>query len=319
MISLTSGELLVEVERSGVIESLHRGHVIVLDPDGSVRAAIGDVDGPVFPRSSLKPVQAVAMLRTGLALSAAETALACASHSGEPMHVAGIEAMLAAGGLDEADLECPPDLPLSDSARRAVLAGGGSPRRVYMNCSGTHAAMLRAAVVNDWPLSGYCAFDHPAQHHAAGTVAELAGEPVAATGVDGCGAPIFAISLRGLARAFGRIATSREPAEQSVAAAMRTHPELVGGSEQVSTLLMAGIPGAIAKGGAEGVFAAALADGGCLAIKVDDGAMRAAERVVVAALRRLGGTAAVLDDLAESPVLGGGARVGTVRVRPGAL
>jgi L-asparaginase II len=311
-------DVLVEVERSGLVESVHRGRVVVLDPSGAVRLAIGDVATPIFPRSSLKPVQAVAMVGCGLTASAEELALAAASHSGDPVHIRTVEGMLAAGGLDESDLECPPALPLGDDACRTVLAAGGGPRRIYMNCSGTHAAMLRTCVVNDWPLSGYTSADHPLQQRIAATVAELAGEPVAVTGVDGCAAPIFAISLTGLARSFGRIATSDGPAKV-VATAMHSHPYLVGGPEQTSSRLMAAVPGLIVKGGAEGVFAAALSDGGCLALKIDDGATRAAERVVVGALRRLGVTGPVLDELAEAPVLGGAERVGAIRLRPGAL
>jgi L-asparaginase II len=313
-----SGEVLVEVERSGVVEGVHRGHLVVLDPDGAVRLAIGEVRAPMFPRSSLKPVQTLAMLRSGLSLAPEEVALASSSHDGEPMHIAGVEAMLAAGGLDQSDLECPPDLPTGEDARLAVIAAGDGPRRIYMNCSGKHAAMLRTCVVNDWTLSGYLPPMHPLQQRIAETIAAVADEPVAAIGVDGCGAPVFAISLTGLARSFSRLATGNGT-EAAVAAAMRAHPALVGGTTQVSSRVMAGVPGVIVKNGAEGVFAAALMDGGAVALKIDDGASRAADRVLVGALRRLGVQAQILDDLAEEPVLGGGARVGSVRLRPGVL
>ncbi|HEX2307563.1 MAG TPA: asparaginase [Jatrophihabitantaceae bacterium] len=318
MTAYPSGEVLVEIERSGVVEGVHRGHLVVLDPNGAVRLAIGEVRAPMFPRSSLKPVQAVAMLRSGLFLAPEEVALASSSHDGEPMHIAGVQAMLATGGLDESDLECPPDLPTGEGARQAVLAAGDGPRRIYMNCSGKHAAMLRTCVVNDWPLSGYLPPTHPLQQRIAETIAAVADEPVAAIGVDGCGAPVFAISLTALARSFSRLATGNG-ADAAVAAAMRAYPALVGGTTQVSSRVMAGVPGVIVKNGAEGVFAAALMDGGALALKVDDGASRAADRVLVGALRRLGVDAQILDDLAEEPVLGGGARVGSVRLRPGVL
>jgi L-asparaginase II len=318
MTACPSGVVLVEVERIGVVEGVRRGHLVVLDPDGNVRLAVGEVWAPMFPRSSLKPVQAVAMLRSGLSLAPEEVALASSSHDGEPMHVAGVDAMLAAGGLDESDLECPPDLPSGDDARQTVLAAGDGPRRIYMNCSGKHAAMLRTCVVNDWPLSGYLPATHPLQQRIAETIAAVADEPIAAIGVDGCGAPVFAISLTALARSFSRLATGAG-VEPAVASAMRSHPALVGGTTQVSSRVMAGVPGVIVKNGAEGVFAAALMDGGALALKIDDGASRAADRVLVGALRRLGVDAQVLDALAEEPVLGGGARVGSVRLRPGVL
>jgi L-asparaginase II len=313
-----SGEVLVEVERSGVVEGVHRGHLVVLDPDGSVRLAIGEVCAPMFPRSSLKPVQAVAMLRCGLELAPQEVALASSSHDGEPMHITGVKDVLAAGGLDESDLECPPDLPTGEDARQAVLAAGDGPRRIYMNCSGKHAAMLRTCVVNDWPLSGYLPPTHQLQQRIAETIAAVADEPVAAIGVDGCGAPVFAISLIALAQSFSRLATA-DGTEGTVASAMRAHPAMVGGTTQISSRVMAGVPGVIVKNGAEGVFAAALMDGGALALKIDDGAPRAADRVLVGALRRLGVEAQILDELAEEPVLGGGARVGSVRLRPGVL
>lgn len=318
MTAYPSGEVLVEVERSGVVEGLHRGHVVVLDPDGGVRLAIGEVRAPMFPRSALKPVQAVAMLRCGLSLAPEEIALASSSHDGEPMHVTGVQAMLAAGGLDESDLECPPDLPTAAIAYDAILAAGGRPRRIYMNCSGKHAAMLRTCVVHEWPLSGYLPPTHPLQQRIAETIAAIADEPIAAIGIDGCGAPVFAISLIALARSFCRLATA-DGSEAAVASAMRAYPQLVGGTTQVSSRIMAGVPGVIVKNGAEGVFAAALMDGGALALKIDDGASRAADRVLVGALRRLGVDAPVLDDLAEGPVLGGSARVGSVRLRPGVL
>ncbi|MGI8882494.1 MAG: asparaginase [Jatrophihabitans sp.] len=314
MITLTSGEVLVEVLRSDVVESLHRGHLLVTAPGGTALVSIGDVTAPIFPRSSLKPLQAVGMLRAGLSLVDDDLALAAASHDGESFHIAGVRAILADGGLDETDLACPPDLPLAEAARRTVLIGGGMPARILMNCSGKHAAMLRTCVVNDWPLSGYLSPEHPLQRQLRTTVEELCSEPIAAVGVDGCGAPLFAVSLTGLARAFARLGTATAGPEHAVADAMRRFPAMVGGTHQSGSRLMAGIPGAIVKAGAEGVYAVALADGGALAVKIDDGAPRAADRVAVAALRRLGATGAILDELAEQPVLGGGEPVGAVRM-----
>jgi L-asparaginase II len=318
VIRIQSGVPLVEVERSGVVESLHTGHLIVLAPNGSTRFVAGDPDQPIFGRSCMKPLQAVGILRAGVELSSAELALAAASHSGSPLHRRLVEDELAAVGLTEEDLECPPDLPLGAVEQRAYLTAGLTESRLAMNCSGKHAAMLRACLTSGWPISGYLSPEHPLQKLLADTVSDLAGEPIAATGVDGCGAPVFAITLRGLAHAFSRIATAAPdiPAsahERAVAEAMRAHPELVGGEGRAATRLMRGIAGLIAKDGAEGAFAAALPDGGALALKIDDGATRAADRAVVMGLRHLGIDAPVLRDLAREPLLGGGTPVGEIR------
>jgi L-asparaginase II len=191
-----------------------------------------------------------------------------------------------------------------------------------MNCSGKHTAMLLTCLANDWPLSGYLAPSHPLQQRLAATVAELGGEPVAAIAVDGCGAPLFGISLLAVARAFSRIATgggsaTAAGAAHQVAEAMRSYPELVGGEDRPVTTLMRRIPGLIAKDGAEGGFAAALPDGGAIAVKIDDGGSRAAACAVAWALHHLGVDAGLLTELATEPVLGGGEPVGVVRPAPG--
>jgi L-asparaginase II len=189
---------------------------------------------------------------------------------------------------------------------------GLAESRLAMNCSGKHAGMLLACQRNDWPISGYLAPAHPLQQLLAATVTELTGKPIAATAVDGCGAPLFATSLTGLAGAFSRIATG--PAElRRVAEAMRSHPDLLGGAGRSVTRLIQAVPGLIAKDGAEGVYAAALPDGGAVALKIDDGAARAAELAVVIGLRQLGVSGAALDELGTQPVLGGGRPVGRLR------
>jgi L-asparaginase II len=289
--------------------------VVVLDARGRVLDAAGDVSNPIFPRSSNKPLQAVGMLRAGLLLDdSADLAIVCASHYGEDFHVSRVRALLRSGGLGESALYCPPDLPLSEAAREALLRAGGGPARIQMNCSGKHAGMLLTCLAAGWPIAGYEAPDHPLQQHLRATVEELSGEEVAAVGVDGCGAPVLAISLTGLARAYLRL-VSAEPGtvERSVADAMRTHPELVAGTGVGDTQLMRGVPGLLAKGGAEGVMAVALPGVGAVTLKIDDGGMRARMPVLVSALRRLGVAAPVLDELAEFPVHGGGNVVGTVR------
>jgi L-asparaginase II len=307
---------LVEIERSGVVESVHTGHLVVLDTGGQIRFQLGEPAQPMFTRSSLKPVQAVGMLRAGLDLDGAELALAASSHSGSVQHRQLVEATLTAAGLTEADLECPPDLPAGEVERRSYLVAGLAESRLAMNCSGKHAAMLLTCLANNWPLSGYLAPEHPLQRQLAGTVAELTGDRVAATGVDGCGAPLFAVSLLGLARAFRQIATGAGELSR-VAEAIRGYPELIGGEGRQVTALMRTVAGLIAKDGAEGVYAAALPDGGAVAVKIDDGSMRAADCAIAWALHHLGVAGPELAELARRPVLGGGQPVGLIRPAAG--
>jgi L-asparaginase II len=253
-------------------------------------------------------MQAVGMLRAGLRLAdPAHLALVCASHSGEPEHIAGVRAILRDGGLTEDDLGCPTDLPIGEVARRDWLRAGRSAERVAMNCSGKHAGMLRTCQAAGWPLEDYRSPDHPLQKQLRTAVEELCGEPAAAVGVDGCGAPVFAMSLTALAGAFLRIVET----ERTVADAMRAYPHLVGGSgpERDDTRLMRSVPGLLPKWGAEGVLAIAVPGTGAVALKIDDGAKRPIAPVAVAVSRWLG-----LDTDLEAPdVLGGGLSVGTIR------
>ncbi|MEV6440904.1 asparaginase [Amycolatopsis sp. NPDC051716] len=302
--------VLAEVVRSGFVESVHRGALVITGPEGSVRLALGDVVSPVYPRSSNKPLQAAGMLRAGLDFTGEALALACASHSGEPGHVKRVLELLEAAGLREDDLACPPDFPLHVPSMRDAA----EPRRVMMNCSGKHTAMLTTCVRAGWPTAGYAAPDHPLQQAIAACVAELTGEPIAHTGVDGCGAPLFAFSLTGLARAFGRIAGASEGPSAAVASAMRAHPWLVAGTGREDTALMSGVEGLVAKAGAEGVQAFALPDGFAVAMKLDDGAKRACAPLAVEALRYLGADVSGLEELARPIVSGGGRAVGEIRV-----
>jgi L-asparaginase II len=305
--------VLAEVVRSGYVEGTHTGSVVALGPDGSTVLALGDVHRPVFPRSSNKPLQAAGLLEAGWhATDNEQVALATASHSGEEEHLAVVRRMLAEAGLDATALQCPPMLPLNEEAAHALLARGEQPTRLTMNCSGKHAAMLTCAIVNGWPIDTYLDAEHPVQVAIRSWIEELAGEPVKHVAVDGCGAPQHALSLRGLGRAY----TALLHQQPRVPEAMRAHPHLVGGTDRDVTRLMEGIPGLVAKDGAEGVYAVALADGSAVALKVEDGAGRARTPILVAALRRLGVVADVLDELATTPVLGGGRVVGEVRVTP---
>ncbi len=304
--------VVAEVVRSGFTESRHRGAVAGLAADGTQMISAGQTTVPFFPRSANKPLQATGMLRCGLDLDGELLALAAASHSGEDFHVDGVRKILSGAGLTEADLRCPPSWPIDPETTRQLMTSGEDMSRIRMNCSGKHAAMLATCVANGWETAGYLAPGHPLQQALRRTVEDLAGEPVTATGVDGCGAPLFALTLGGLARAFRKlvIAAPGSP-ERRVADAMRAYPEWTSGTIRDERLLMDAVPGLLIKAGAEGVDAFALADGRAGAVKIDDGAQRGRTPVTVATLRLLG--AAVPDELATTPVIGGEAEVGVIR------
>lgn len=318
---------LARVVRGDLVESVHAGHLVVLAPDGTVTLAIGDPDAVVWARSSLKPLQAVALLRSGFDPDDAGLALACASHSGEDVHLAVVRRVLAAAGLTEADLRNTPDLPLAPQAAIAWQCAGGTASSVTQNCSGKHAAMLATCVVRGgepagWDRGTYLDPAHPLQVAVRSTIEELTGVAVAHTTVDGCGAPLFSTTLRGLARAFGRLAAAPtvDPGgrEARVARAMSALPELVGGTGRDVTAVMRAVPGLVAKDGAEGVCAAGLPDGGALAFKVRDGSARPRPTVLAAALEVAGAGAVPGADvdglraLGTVPVLGRGRPVGAV-------
>jgi L-asparaginase II len=311
--ALADAPVLAHVVRGGFVESAHRATVAVTASDGSVLHAWGAADSPVFPRSSNKPLQSVAMLRAGLTLPPHQLALACASHSAEPYHLDAVRDILATAGVTEADLQNTPDLPIDPEERDDWVAAGRAPRSLAQNCSGKHAAMLATCQVNGWDLATYREPGHPLQRAMAETIADLAGEPVTATAVDGCGAPVMAISLTGLARAFGRIASAAPgTAEGTVAAAIRSCPEYLGGTRRDVTALIRGTDGAIAKDGAESVYAVGLADGRGIALKVADGGQRARPVILAGVLRHLGVESTAYDRLEDAPVLGHGEPVGAV-------
>ena len=305
--------LLAQVTRNGWVESVHTGHAVIVDPDGAVVRSWGRPEDPVLPRSSNKPLQAAGMVDAGLDLEGAQLAIAAASHSGEAFHLDTVRAVLAGGGLTEADLANTPALPYSQAAQIAWLRAGGGPTSLTQNCSGKHAAMLRTAVALRASTTDYVDPEHPVQRAAAAGIERLSGERIVATGVDGCGAPVAAISLVGLARAFSRMVLAEaDAAEGRVARAMAAHPAHVGGTDRDVTLFMAALPGAIAKDGAESVHAFALPDGHAGALKVADGSERARAAVAVALLRHLGVDPLVLAASGPAPILGGGRPVGSV-------
>ncbi|MDO8308808.1 MAG: asparaginase [Actinomycetota bacterium] len=302
---------IAEYTRSGMVEGVHVGHVAIVDGAGAVVRSWGDPGQVIYPRSANKPVQAAAMVGSGLDLPPRLLALAASSHSGEPFHLSAVRDILAHAGLDETWLQTPPDWPLDPVERDAWLGAGQARTSVAMNCSGKHAAMLATCVAQGWSLHSYRDPAHPLQVAIAARLASLAGEPIAHTGVDGCGAPVLAISLAGLARSAARLVLAEAGSpEGQVAAAMRDHPDVVGGTRRDVTEFMRAVPGLMAKDGAAGVYVAALPDGTAIAVKVEDGS-DAARRVVLAeVLIGLGADPGALAGLREEPVFGGGEAVG---------
>ena len=315
-------EVLAEVERSGLVESRHLGAVAVADAQGELLAAAGDPELVVYLRSCAKPFQALAVRGLGvereLGLDAVALAGAAGSHDGEPEHVASVRKVLAAAGLDEDALRCPPSLPSSRSARAQVER----PAAVYHNCSGKHAYMLAGSVVGGWAPERYDTPEHPLQAVVADTVVDYCGVPIQHVGVDGCGVPVHALSLRGLATGFARLgvrARGDEDGPAALVAAARDHPFMLAGTGQLDTLLLEATAGRVlAKVGAESAYGAVeLSSGTGLALKVLDGSPRARGAALLAALRALGW----LDDAELAAVLpaatvevhGGGRTVGQVR------
>ncbi|MDP9427755.1 MAG: asparaginase, partial [Actinomycetota bacterium] len=262
--------MLVEVWRSGFLESVHRGSLVVVGPDGRVRYAAGDVERPVLPRSANKPVQATALLAAGWTpRSGEELAIGAGSHSGEDGHREVVAGMLAAAGLSPDDLRCPPALPAHELTRAAWLGVGRAPERLAMNCSGKHAAMLSACLAAGWPTEGYLDRAHPLQQAIEARLGEAAGTPVTMVVVDGCGAPQHALPLAGLARAVSSLVEAAAGTyDRAVADAMRAHPWWVAGTGREDTDLMRAVNGLLVKGGADGVHVAALPGRGAVAVKL---------------------------------------------------
>jgi L-asparaginase II len=274
------------------------------------------VDDPVLPRSSLKPIQALAMVRHGLDLPPHLLALVCSSHSAEDFHREAVAEILASVGLDLDALQNTPALPIGELEHARWLAAGTQPAPVAQDCSGKHAGMLATCMVNGWPIESYLDVDHPLQQAIRETTSQVVGE-VTHTTVDGCGAPLFAVPLSGLAASFGLLAAAEPTTDEGrIADAMRTAPQMVGGTGRDVTHFMQAVPGLIAKDGAESVYAAGLADGRGIAVKVADGGPtpRARRALIAHALLALGVDTTGLRELADQPVLGHGRPVGAVEV-----
>jgi L-asparaginase II len=299
--------------RDGVTESVHYGSAVATAADGTTLLAAGDPSAPFYPRSALKPLQAVAMIRAGLDLPVELLALAAASHSGAAAHRDGARRILELHGLTPAALANSTDLPYGARERQEWLAEGGKATQLVQNCSGKHAAMAATCVINGWPVGGYLDPAHPLQQLVTRTVVELAGEEPQRTSTDGCGTPLFALTLGGMARAFGKLAAGDGHAEATVADAMRHHPEMVAGEGRDVTALMRLVPGLVAKDGFEGVQLVGLPDGRAVAVKISDGGDRARLPVTVRLLAALDVDPSPLAGLAAAQVLGGGRPVGLLQ------
>ncbi len=299
--------VLAEYVRDGVVESVHRGYLLALNADGSVNLALGSSEQLIFPRSCVKSIQGAAMVRAGLKLEPRLLALGCSSHSGTAEHLSAVREILSLAQLDESALQCMLDKPLGDEERRAWA--DKVPTRIAMNCSGKHAAMLLTCVTNGWPIANYLDPAHPLQVAIKSELEVLAGETITLTSTDGCGAPLFLLSVSGLARAVRAITISTDPVHVSVLSASRTYPQMVAGKGRLTTQMMEAVPGLYMKDGAEAVEVASMPDGRTLVFKVSDGSLRPFRVLVHAGLKRLG-----IDSPYEAEnVLGGDRVIGAIR------
>ena len=309
--------VLVEITRGDLVESIHRGSVAVVDAKGGERLILGDVDSPVYSRSALKPVQAIPLIESGAAeafrLDDEDIALACASHSGEPMHTKRVAAWLSRIGCTVADFACGPHRPVHEATATAMIRSGEKWTSLHNNCSGKHAGFMTDARHMGVAVKGYEQHDHPVQQRVEQTLKEMAGlTGELPWGIDGCTVPNFAVPLRALARAMASIADpsgcppARAEAARRVVRAMTAYPELVAGTGRPCTLMMRDNPRLAVKTGAEGVYVAIIPELGLgAAVKIDDGAGRAAETAIAALLIRLGvlpRNGAAASALAHAPV-----------------
>jgi L-asparaginase II len=329
---MTANPVLVEVTRGDMVESRHRGAMAVLDAHGKVVETAGDIDRPIYPRSAIKPLQTILLVESGAAdrfgLGEDHLTLASASHNGEPMHVERVVAWLAKLGLSVGDLECGPQMPIHGPSAEALVKAGTTPTAAHNNCSGKHSGFLSVCVHRGWPTRGYTRPDHPVQQALLRLFEELADADLAGgpRGTDGCGIPVFGYTLRQMATALARLADpsglagARAEACRRIAAAIPRHPLLIAGTGRWdSAVLTAAGRDLVVKGGAEGVHAAALPVQRLgIALKIDDGAGRASQIALGAALKRHGALSeaqvrTLADQLAQPLRNWAGTHVGDVR------
>ena len=286
-----SNPVLINLTRGNLVESFHRGSICMVRGDGEPVLTLGDVERPVYPRSAIKALQALPLVESGAAdaagLNDKELALACASHSGEQVHVETARSMLAKSGLSEDALACGSQWPIGEEAARALAANGQEPNPLHNNCSGKHSGMLTLATHLKFLTQGYECPDHPVQQRIRQTIEEMTGEAAAPRmcAIDGCSVPTWAMPLRGLAQAFARLAslsglsTERAVACKRLIHACTSEPHMVEGTGRFSTGVMRALgAAAFVKGGAQGMYCAAFPEHGIgMALKIDDGAGRGAQ------------------------------------------
>ncbi|WP_144828020.1 asparaginase [Kocuria rhizophila] len=313
---------LAVVQRSGFVESRHRGSAVVLAPDGSVALSLGAPDVPVFPRSTLKPFQAIASMKAGAALRGEQVAIAAASHTGTFDHLDAVSSILKAAELSPEALQCPPDWPEDEDTRAWLIRTERGKNRMCMNCSGKHAAFLLACVTNGWPTDSYLDPSHPLQQLVVETIEEFSGERAAHLGVDGCGAPLAAVTLTGLARMYstlGRAARNiqADARAATVATSMLDYPEYVQGPGRSNTVIMEELD-VITKLGAEGVLGLGTRSGWSVAIKMLDGSSRANSLVGLTLLAHAGAISRADADRVLTrvthPITGAGKPVGGIEL-----
>ena len=300
-------EVLAEVTRGEVVESQHRGHLVLLNAEGTLKLSRGNPAILIYPRSSIKSIQASAMIRVGLSLEPRLLALVASSHSGSEMHQRAVLEILALGGLNESALLNTHDRPLGDEERRDW--GSRAPTSLAQNCSGKHAGMLLTCVINNWSTHDYLDPEHPLQVLCREELEDLAGEEVSLTSIDGCGAPLFLISLLGLAEAVHTITISIDPIHRSIVQACRDFPEIVAGRGRLATRKMLEVPGLFIKEGAEGVLVGSLPDGRTFAFKIEDGSSRPLAALVVAVLKEF----EIASPAENASIYGGNKVVGAIR------
>ncbi|GAA1347065.1 asparaginase [Falsarthrobacter nasiphocae] len=313
---------LAHYVRGDFIESRHVGSAVVLDPNGETLVQLGNVTAPVYARSTVKPFQAIAAMELHVPLRGPQVALAAASHCGSQEHQDVVRGMLAQAGLSPEDLRCPVDYPEDEATRDEAIRSGLGRTRLAFNCSGKHAAFLWACTENGWDTETYLDPSHPVQQRVARVIAEYTQETPSTWSVDGCGAPVPAVSLRGLATAFSTLAQSRldlskNARAMTVATAMLDYPWAVHGHGLPNTLVMEDLE-VLAKLGAEGLLVLAAPDGTSVALKMLDGSSRATTLVGLSLLASVGAitheqAGGVLSQVLR-PIMGGDKPVGSLRL-----
>ena len=286
VINKLAGDVLAEVTRGGVVESLHLGHLIILNSDGTTYLSKGSPELSFYPRSAVKSLQASAMLKAGLTVSDEELAIVCASHSGNQIHIDLVTKMLADRGIPLSAMQNASDKPLGEKEK--ITWGDKAGTQLTQNCSGKHAGMLITCQQNGWDLSTYLEMSHPLQIAIKNEIELLAGEKVSTSTFDGCGAPLFAISLTGLAKTFSTLVKSNDLVYKQIVTACTKYPELVAGEGRLTTRMMRSVPGLFMKEGAEGIQVCALSDGRVIAIKIIDGSWRPVAPIIMEVFKRWG-------------------------------